>query len=237
MLDGKGKTCYYNSMEHTTEINKNIAKNLMYYRKAAGLTQAGLAEKINYSDKSVSKWESGNGVPDVYTLLLLAELYGVTLNDLVGEGTPVLPTRERRGLRGWIMLLASGIVWLVATCFYVLVKLIRPESDWWLIFLYATLANSIVIVIFASVWKYRFVNFLAISSLIWVAILCVHFTLRGVLLSFGANARPLWLLYILGVPLQVLECMWGLFRSKLQRNKKKNEQKTAKDEPVSEQAE
>ncbi len=196
----------------------------MYYRKAAGLTQAELAEKINYSDKSVSKWESGNGVPDVYTLMQLAELYGVTLNDLVGEGTPVLPTKERRGLRGWIMLLASGIVWLVATCCYVLVELIRPGADWWLIFLYALLANAIVIVTFASVWKYRFVNFLAVSALIWVAILCLHFTLREAFMHFGGNARPLWLLYILGAPLQVLECMWGLFRSKL-RSKKTKESK------------
>ena len=110
ILDEKGEKWYYGTMENISETNKLIAKNLTYYRKAAGWTQAELAEKINYSDKSVSKWESGNGVPDVYTLLQLAELYGVTLNDLVGEGTPTLPTKERRGLRGWIILLASGIV-------------------------------------------------------------------------------------------------------------------------------
>ena len=64
-LDEKSKKWYYSSMENTNEINRKIAKNLTYYRKAAGLTQAELAEKINYSDKSVSKWESGNGVPDI----------------------------------------------------------------------------------------------------------------------------------------------------------------------------
>ena len=78
-------------MENTNEINRKIADNLIRFRKAAGYTQAELAEKINYSDKSVSKWESGNGIPDVYTLLQLAELYGVTLDDFVGfETTPVL---------------------------------------------------------------------------------------------------------------------------------------------------
>ena len=65
-LDEKGKKWYDGSMDNNTEISKNIAKNLMFYRKEAGFTQAELAEKINYSDKSVSKWESGNGVPDVY---------------------------------------------------------------------------------------------------------------------------------------------------------------------------
>ena len=70
--------------ENTLLLNQTIAKNLAYYRKRAGLTQAALAEKINYSDKSVSKWESGAGTPDVYILVQLAQLYGVTVNDLVG---------------------------------------------------------------------------------------------------------------------------------------------------------
>ncbi len=210
-------------MENVTEISKNIAKNLTYYRKEADMTQAELAEKINYSDKSVSKWESGNGIPDVYTLMQIAELFGVTLNDLVGEGTPVLPTKERRGLRGWIMLLASGIVWLVATCLYVLIRLIRPQSDWWFLFLYAIAANAIVIIIFASVWKYRFVNFVAVSALIWVSMLCLHVTLKMAFQFLGKADRALWLLYILAVPLQILECMWGFFRARLRSRKERRQ--------------
>ena len=206
-------------MENISETNKLIAKNLSFYRKAAGLTQAELAEKINYSDKSVSKWESGNGVPDVYTLLQLAQLYGVTLNDLVGEGTPTLPSKERRGLRGWIILLASGIVWLVATCLYVLTQLIHPGSDWWLIFMYAIVANAIVVIVFASIWKYRLLNFLAISALIWASMLCLHLTLSTFFAQNGEADRPFWLFYILGAPLQCLECMWGLFRSKIRQKK------------------
>lgn len=224
-LDGKGKKWYDGSMDNNTEISKNIAKNLIFYRKEAGFTQAELAEKINYSDKSISKWESGNGVPDVYTLMQMAELYGVTLNDLVGEGTPVLPTKERRGLRGWIMLLASGIVWLVATCLYVLIQLIKPGEDWWFIFLYAIAVNAIVIIVFACVWKYRVVNFLAVSALIWTGMLCLHITLKLIFQRFGGDQRPLWLLYILGVPLQILEIMWGFFRSRLRRKKQARKEK------------
>ena len=73
-LDESVKKWYDNGMEYAEGINERIAQNLIRYRKAANLTQAELAEKINYSDKSVSKWESGNGVPDVYVLLKLAEL-------------------------------------------------------------------------------------------------------------------------------------------------------------------
>ena len=81
-------------MENTNEINKKIAKNLSYYRKSANLTQAELAEKINYSDKSVSKWESGNGAPDIYILMQLADLFGVSLNDLVSGDTPEKPKKK-----------------------------------------------------------------------------------------------------------------------------------------------
>ena len=64
-LDERRKKCYDSIMDNISEINQKVAKNLIAYRKAAGLTQAEVAEKIHYSDKSVSKWESGNGIPDV----------------------------------------------------------------------------------------------------------------------------------------------------------------------------
>ena len=64
-LDELQKKCYSSIMENIELVNQTIAKNLIFYRKAAGLTQAEVAQKINYSDKSVSKWESGNGVPDI----------------------------------------------------------------------------------------------------------------------------------------------------------------------------
>ena len=219
LLDGKGEKWYDDIMENISETNKLIGKNLTFYRKAAGLTQAELAEKINYSDKSVSKWESGNGAPDVYTLLQLAQLYGVTLNDLVGEGTPTLPTKERRGLRGWIILLASGMVWLVATCLYVLSQLLQMDTKSWLVFMYAIVANAIVIIVFASIWRYRVLNFLATSALIWSSMLCLHLSLSIIFAHYGYTARPFWLFYILGAPLQCLECMWGLFRVKISQKK------------------
>ena len=64
-------------------LRKVIAENLVYYRREKGLTQAALAETLNYSDKSVSKWERGEGVPDITVLYRLAEFYGITVNDLL----------------------------------------------------------------------------------------------------------------------------------------------------------
>ena len=55
------------------EFNGKIAENLAFYRRLNGLTQAELADCLSYSDKSVSKWERGNGIPGV-----LSELIGQT---------------------------------------------------------------------------------------------------------------------------------------------------------------
>ena len=159
-------------MENTNEINVRIAKNLVYYRKRSGLTQAELAEKINYSDKSVSKWELGNGVPDVYILMQLANLYGVTVNDLLGDNTQEKVQESKKsttGLHVLIMLLSSGIVWLVATCAYVALQLLNPGFEWWLIFIYALTANSILLLVYAGVWKYRLLNFICVPGGVWSA--------------------------------------------------------------------
>ena len=224
-------------MENNTEINKIIAKNLAYYRKEAGLTQAELAEKINYSDKSVSKWESANGAPDVYTLMQLAELYGVTLNDLVREDLPEKKEKRPRNSRVWIMLLSSGIVWLVATCFFITMQLWIPEiAPWWLAFLYAVAANAIVLIVFAGMWKYKIAHFISVSTLIWSALTCIYLTARFIFAHFKNDYSALWLVFILGVPLQILECFWGLFRAKKIKEKEQKEESAEPAQAVENQA-
>lgn len=218
-------------MDNTIEINRKIAKNLTYYRKAAGLTQAELAEKINYSDKSVSKWESGNGIPDVYILLRLAELFGVTLNELVGE-EPIKKEPSRKhsaGLHVLIMLLSSGIVWLVATCIFVAMQLWKPQAfSWWLIFLYAVAVNAIVLIVYTGIWKYRLLSFVSVSALIWVTITCLFLTVH--FLAAGKDYGPLWVLFLVGIPLEALEVLWVFFRSLFTKNRKRKREATQETE-------
>ena len=56
------------------DLKDIIAHNLVRLRQQAGLTQLKLAEKLNYSDKAVSKWEMGESIPDILVLIQLAEL-------------------------------------------------------------------------------------------------------------------------------------------------------------------
>ena len=207
-------------MENTQEINKKIANNLMRYRKAAGLTQAELAAKINYSDKSVSKWESGNGIPDVYTLLQIAELYGVTVDAFLGDEQPVLKQKPKN-LYWLIMLLSSGIIWLVATCIFVIIQLVAPWLQAWMAFIYAIVANAILLIVLSGVWRYRLLNFMSVSLLIWSALCALYLTVRFVFENAGTEFGGLWLIFIIGIPLQGLEILWVFFRFLFTRDKEK----------------
>lgn len=70
-------------------MNIEIANRLYQYRKKNNLSQEELAAKIGVSRQAVSKWERAEASPDTDNLILLAKLYGVTLDDLLqGEGEP-----------------------------------------------------------------------------------------------------------------------------------------------------
>lgn len=77
------------------ELEQKIAENLRLYRTLHGFTQAQLADAIGYSDKSVSKWERGEGTPDIFLLLTLSEIYGVTVSELVGQTEKCKDTQEK----------------------------------------------------------------------------------------------------------------------------------------------
>ncbi len=64
------------------DYNK-IGEFIASERKAKNLTQAKLAEKIFISEKTISKWENGNGVPDTNSLVKLCDIFGVSLNELL----------------------------------------------------------------------------------------------------------------------------------------------------------
>ena len=66
-------------------IKAVVASNIIELRTKAGMTQLELAEKLNYSDKSVSKWERAESIPDVTILKSLADIFGVTVDYLLGN--------------------------------------------------------------------------------------------------------------------------------------------------------
>ena len=67
------------------ELKLVFASNLINLRTAAGMTQAELGTQLNYSDKTISKWERGEAIPDAYVLTQLAALFHVTVDYLLSS--------------------------------------------------------------------------------------------------------------------------------------------------------
>ena len=215
-------------------VKYRIGANIAAYRKNAGLTQAGLAEKLNYSDKAVSKWERGESIPDVLTLMALADQFSITVNDLIADPN-ALPTDsdsrlekamtqvsekalKRKANKNVILALSTTLVWFVALLvFVVMSSLDFLEAYSWLIFLFAVPANAIVMLSLRSAWHDFRWNKFYISTIVWGFIVAIHVSL---LVVFRYN---FWKLYLLGIPGQIAIFLWfRLFRPA----KEKKEEKT-----------
>ena len=206
------------------KLKNQIGANISAYRKRAGLTQAGLAEKLNYSDKAVSKWERGESVPDVVTLAQLAEQFGITVNDLLVDPNAlpeetgkvqqameqvVEKTLKRKADKRIILMLSSILCWFVALFLYVVLSAIPFTEDWsWLFFVYAIPANAIVLLSLRSAWHDFRWNKAYISVIVWGSLLSIYVTL-DVFLSWR-----IWKMFQLGIPGQIAILLWfRLFRT------------------------
>ena len=191
-------------------IKETIAKNIVTYRKHCNLTQAQLAEKINYSDKAVSKWERGDGVPDTMVMIKLCEIFGVTLNDLVSDKVKEPVTYSKRN-RFLVSLLSALLVWLVAVIVFVLITAISPNNEFaWLSYIFAMPTMFSVLLVFAALWGNKWLRLLFISALIWT--LCVSIFIPVDI--FTNSLRP-WLIFIVGIPVQVLFLFFTLLKKKI----------------------
>ena len=204
-----------------------IGRNIAAYRKQAGMTQAGLAEKLNYSDKAVSKWERGESIPDVLILMQLAEQFEIGVNDLLEDpnALPEETTRfqhameqvsekalKRKANKNIILGLSSILVWFVALFIYVIVSSFDiPYS--WLAFFYAVPANCIVLLSLRSAWHDFRWNRGLISGIMWGALTSIHMTLLT-LLSFN-----MWKIYLLGILGELAIILWfRMFRPSHKEN-------------------
>ncbi|MCD8021449.1 MAG: helix-turn-helix domain-containing protein, partial [Lachnospiraceae bacterium] len=76
---------------------KSIGSFIAALRKANGLTQKDLAEKLNVSDKTVSRWERDEGAPDLSLIPVIAEIFGVTCDELLRGERKTPGEREAQG--------------------------------------------------------------------------------------------------------------------------------------------
>ncbi len=212
------------------DLKSIVAHNIIALRRKHDMTQLELAEKLNYTDKAVSKWERGESLPDIVILKTIADLFGVTLDYLVTqehddrepehiwlETEEEISEREKKKRRkllthAYIACVSVLLVWLIATLVFVIIRLANPDAvALWLTFLYAVPASCVVVLIFNSIWFKASRNFFIISCLMWSTLASIH-------ISFMVFGIPeVWLLYILGAPGQAIILVWSrLFKREKQ---------------------
>ena len=189
-------------------LRKTVAKNIAQYRKAHHDTQLDLATKLNYSDKSVSKWERGESLPDVYILSQIADLYGVSVSALIGEIQP--PKESKPHYHMFILLLSLALTMAVATLLFSMFVICKVDYPAWMFFVYALPVCSIICIVFTSLWWGILWQGVSVSALIWTL---------GLSLYLSFELENVSLIFLVCAALQVLTLLWEGFRKFLQRSR------------------
>lgn len=181
------------------ELKLIFASNLIRLRTAAGMTQAELAEQLNYSDKSISKWERGEAIPDATVLKRMSEIFGVTVDYLLNEHDAWQPGPEPsacdRSHHAIILVALMGIVTLAVLVFVVLWLWLGQVE--WVVFPCFVPAAVITYLALNSVFFAGRGNLYVVLGLVASVFLAGYL----VLLRFGMN---FWQLFLILIPAEAV---------------------------------
>lgn len=178
------------------DIKQIVAENLVSLRKQHNYTQNELAEMLNYSDNTISRWEHGEITPSIETLETIAQIYNVPLEFLIKENVSKnikIDEKSYKRKKLVSILLCVSTVWLFAIVAYFYFESFTSKSPWTL-FVWAVPVSCLVLLGFNNYIKNRTYMFVFATILIWT--LLASFYLQ--FLSYN-----LWLIFIIGVPVQV----------------------------------
>ena len=186
-----------------SELKLISASNIIKLRTRAGLTQAELGEKLNYSDKTISKWERGEAIPDAYVLTQMAELFGVTVDYLVSSHdaweSPEQQEEEepRQAERHYSINVIIAIsvlgVWTMALTIFVMLWLF--DIILWQTFVVALPVSILTYMVLICVFRRRKHLQFVIAAFVLSMFILLYFTLP--------MQKP-WQLFLIAVPAEVI---------------------------------
>lgn len=178
------------------DLKFTTAANIINLRTKAGMTQAQLAELLNYSDKSISKWERAESVPDAYVLKHMSDIFGVSVDYILSshnDWEPVSNKRRRRYRSEVITLISMAGIWTLALLVFVIGWLFNHM--FWMVFIYAIPISLITLLVFNSVWENGKRNYYIIATLVASIFLMLYLSLL--------RWNP-WQLFLLLVPSEII---------------------------------
>lgn len=190
------------------EIRKNFANNIKTLRESKNMTQQELGNALGYSDKSISKWEKGDVLPDVITLDFIANYFSLTINDLINsDGT------RSYGKNKKITTVILGSLFLVvflANLVFFFLEFIAHVDRSWLSFVYALPCFFAVVLILSAIFYSYKEIMISISLLTWALVLSFF---------LGYSKHRFWYLFIIGLCLQIFYIFIGLIIKVFQKKK------------------
>ena len=208
-----------------TNLRPIIAANIAELRKGKGMTQQELAARLNYSDKSISKWERGESIPDVVILKQIADMFGVTVDYLLSDTHEPIQTfddaekqraeaeaaRHQHSIRarGFVTGMSILMVWMAAVVLFIIFETVSANQLFhWFVFACAVCASLILWLVMNSIWFNRRRNYLIISLLMWSVLILLFLSV------WFLTDRILWLVFLLGLPGQAIIIMWSHLKQK-----------------------
>lgn len=185
------------------DIKTTVASNLIALRKSKNMTQADVANALNYSDKSVSKWEHADSLPDISILSALCDMYGVTLDYLThGNAEELLlktkeDTKPENDRKIAIAILSVSIIFLCSTIAFVYCYAFRNEPFiFWQAFLWGVPASALVLNNLNRKWlRSKRISTVLKSIFLWSFLACVFVQFFD---------YTLWLIFIVGIPIEII---------------------------------
>ena len=183
------------------ELKLITASNIINLRTRAGMTQAELGSLLNYSDKTISKWERAEAIPDAFVLKQMGEIFGVTVDNLLtshDEWKPI-PVEEPETEQvsystGRIIAIAVIGVWTLALTAFVALWLAGLII--WQVFVVALPVSILVYMILICVFhRRRYLQHV-------IAVFVFSLFVAAYLLSYP-RYHP-WQLFLIAVPAEII---------------------------------
>lgn len=182
-----------------TDVKQIITDNLIALRKSRNLTQQDVANYLNYTDKAVSRWETGESLPDISVLEKLADYYGVDFEYLIKtHDEPVKPVNPATNhIKVAVFLLFAVCCFTLATIAYVY-SIVINNRYYWVAFIWALPVSFLIGFILSNRWWNKILTASFLSATVWTLILSVYLQL------IFWNVTDVWALFLLGVPIQLI---------------------------------
>lgn len=181
------------------ELKLITASNLIKLRTDSGMTQAELGSRLNYSDKTVSKWERAESVLDAFVLKQLAGIFGVSVDYLLcehdeWERTPKPEHGKKTSFSTGVVTLVSVMgIWTLAVFMFVIFWILGSLQ--WIIFAAAVPVTVITLLVFNCIWRQGRNNVWIVAALVLSIFLLIYLTL----LKFN-----LWQLFLVLIPAEII---------------------------------